>query len=56
MTSYRLYCYDGAGRLWVDDGLEAEFDEEALRAVGDRDTGIKCEVWDGHRLVETVER
>jgi hypothetical protein len=56
MANYRLYCFDGGGRVWVTEWLEAASDEEALRVVRGMDTGVKYELWDGRRLVTTVDR
>ena len=56
MPSYRIYCYDGAGKLWVADSIEAESDEQALAEARSMKVAIKCEVWERDRLVGTVER
>ena len=55
MPSYRVYCYDGAGKLWVADSIEAAGDEEALAEARAMKVAIKCEVWERDRLVGTVE-
>jgi hypothetical protein len=55
MPSYRLYCFDGRGRLWVDEGLRAASDEEAINAAHEMATATKCELWEGHRLVATIQ-
>ncbi len=55
MRSYRLYCYDGAGKLWVADSIEAASDEDALAQARAMKAAIKCEVWERDRLVGTVE-
>ena len=55
MPSYRVYCYDGAGKLWVADSIEAAGDEQALAAAREMKVAIKCEVWERDRLVGTVE-
>lgn len=56
MGSYRLYCFDGADRLWVADRVEGNSDEDAIEAARALDTAIKCEVWEGRRLVATLDR
>jgi hypothetical protein len=55
MASYRVYCYDGAGKLWVADSIEAASDDEALDQARAMKVAIKCEVWQRDRLVGTVE-
>ena len=56
MTNYRLYCFDGVGKVWVADWLEAASDEEAINAARQMDSGVKCELWEGHRLVASIDR
>ena len=55
MTNYRVYCYDGAGKLWVADWVEAASDAEALAAARAIKVAFKCEVWERDRLVGTIE-
>ena len=55
MSSYRVYCYDGAGKLWVADSIEAESDAAALDQARAMKVAIKCEVWQRDRLVGTIE-
>jgi hypothetical protein len=55
MPSYRVYCYDGAGKLWVADSIEAADDAAALAEARAMKVAIKCEVWERDRLVGTVE-
>ena len=55
MPSYRVYCYDGAGKLWVADSIEAANDAAALDEARAMKVAIKCEVWERDRLVGTVE-
>jgi hypothetical protein len=56
MPNYRLYCYDGADKVWSAEWLQAASDEEAIATAQRMDVGIKCEVWEGQRLVATIER
>jgi hypothetical protein len=52
MTSYRLYCMDGAGRIDLADWIEAEDDAKALANARELKNGaLRCEVWQGNRLV-----
>ena len=55
MALYRLYCLDCIGRIGLAEWLEAETDADALTQVRDLKNGaLKCEVWDGKRLVGTL--
>jgi hypothetical protein len=52
MASYRLYCLDGAGHIGLADWIEAESDAEAIaQARTLKNHALRCEVWQGHRLV-----
>jgi len=53
--NYRLYCCDGVGKVWATEWLKAATDQEAIDAARQMDVGIKCEVWEGRRLVATIE-
>ena len=55
MPNYRLYCYDGAGKLWVADWLEAASDEAAMAEARTMTVAVKCEVWERDRLVGTID-
>ncbi len=55
MANYRVYCYDGAGKLWVADWVEAADDEGAMAAAREMTVAVKCEVWQRDRLVGTIE-
>ena len=55
MADYKLFCFDGAGKLWVDDWIAAESDEDAVamaRAIKD---AVKCEDWHRERLVAALQ-
>jgi hypothetical protein len=55
MTSYRLYCLDGAGRIDLAEWIEAEDDAKALARARDLKNGaLRCEVWRGNRLVGSL--
>jgi hypothetical protein len=55
MASYRLYCLDGAGHISMAEWIEAATDEEALaRAKVLKNGALRCEVWDGNRLVGSL--
>lgn len=56
MDDYRLYRVDGTGQIQLVELLKAGDDDDAVqqaRKLG-RD-GLKCEVWQGRRLVTTLQ-
>jgi len=56
MSDYRLYCLDGAGRINSAEWIEAEDDEAAvIRARDVKNGALKCEVWQGRRLVARLD-
>jgi len=55
MPTYRVYCYDGAGKLWVADWIEAATDEAAIAEARTMKVAVKCEVWQRDRLVGSIE-
>jgi hypothetical protein len=56
MADYRLYCLDGAGRISLADWVQADSDEEAVgKARTMMGEALKCELWQGKRLVATLE-
>jgi hypothetical protein len=55
MQDYRLYCLDGAGHISLAEWIEAANDADAVRQAEWMKAGaIKCEVWQGHRLVAVL--
>ena len=54
MPHYRVICYDGADRLWTDDKLHAVDDEQAIALARAMSNAVKCEIWEGTRLVATT--
>ena len=55
MASYRVYCLDGAGDIGLAEWLEAKDDAQALAFARELNDGaLKCEVWDGKRLVGSI--
>ncbi len=57
MASYRLYSLDGAGHISLADWIEAQTDAQALRqAQALRNDALRCEVWQGNRLVGSLAR
>lgn len=55
MPAYRVYCLDGAGKVWSAEWIEAESDSAALDAARQFADAAHCEVWLGERLVGKVE-
>ena len=55
MANYRIYCYDGAGKLWVADWIEAASDDDAMAEARSMNVGVKSEVWQRDRLIGTIE-
>ena len=55
MLAYRVYCLDGAGKVWAAEWIEAADDAAALKAARRFDQAVRCEVWHGQRLVGRVE-
>ena len=52
---YRLYCLNDAGSISLAVEIQAGSDEEAVaKARQIEHGGIKCEVWQGKRLVATL--
>jgi hypothetical protein len=55
MSEYRLYCLDGAGSISFADWIQADDDEGAVRQARElKSSALKCEVWQGSRLVATL--
>ncbi|HXH53385.1 MAG TPA: hypothetical protein VNH53_08165 [Sphingomicrobium sp.] len=55
IRTYRVYCYDAAEKTVHAEEIEARSDAEAIAAVEKLGFGTKCELWDGKRLVATLE-
>lgn len=55
MASYRIYSFDGPG-ISQGEGFEAATDHEAVsKARQMKPEAIKCEIWEGRRLVASFE-
>lgn len=55
MSDYRLYSLDGAGSISFADWIRADDDEHAVRQARKlKSSALKCEVWQGSRLVATL--
>ena len=55
MPSYRVYCLDGAGKVWAAEWIEAGDDAAALKSARQFTEAVQCEVWQGQRLVGRVD-
>jgi hypothetical protein len=53
--NYRYYCLDATGRIHDAQWFHATDDEEAVGLIAARHPDAKCEIWQGKRLVATVE-
>lgn len=51
MSTYRLYCLDGAGKVASAEWIEANDDEAASRIADELRDGRLCELWQNHRFV-----
>ena len=55
MAAFRLYFLDGVNRFTRAENIEAVSTEEAVRQARKlMGSAVKCEIWDGHRLVARV--
>jgi hypothetical protein len=55
MPAYRVYCLDGAGKVWAAEWIEADDDAAATDSARQFKTAVCCEVWQGQRLVGRVD-
>jgi hypothetical protein len=56
LSSYRLYCLNGSGSIDFAEDLDAGSDDEAIAEARRRKrNALKCEVWDGSRLVAKLD-
>jgi len=55
MPAYRVYCLDGAGKVWAAEWIEAADDSSALDSARQFKSAVRCEVWQGQRLVGRVD-
>jgi hypothetical protein len=56
VQNYRFYCYARGGSLWADDRIEADDDDQAMMLVRSMKDAIIVEVWQGPRLVGTIQQ
>ena len=55
MTTYRVYCLDGTGKIATAEWLEAEDDANALAQVRELNRPLRCELWERERFVGSVD-
>ena len=55
IKTYRVYCYDGVRKDLSNDIIEAASDEEAIERANCANSGTRCELWEGDRLVAQLE-
>jgi hypothetical protein len=53
--TYRVYRLDGVLKIVHVDEVEADGDDDAVARVRESNFGLKCEIWDGHRMVAKLE-
>ena len=54
MPAYRVYRLDGMGKVWSAEWISAESDSAALEAAREMSNSVRCEVWQGQRLVGRI--
>jgi hypothetical protein len=55
MVAYRVYCLDGAGKVWAAEWIEAEDDSAAIESAKRFNGAVRCEVWQSQRLVARLD-
>ena len=55
MPAYRVYCLDGTGKVWAAEWIEADDDAAAIQSARQFKSAVRCEVWNGQRLVGRVD-
>jgi len=55
MTSYRLYCLDGVGKVMSAEWIDAVDDKAAVEAAMKFVDGCRYELWDHSRLVMRLD-
>ena len=55
MPSYRLFSFDGAGKITGAERLDATDDHWAIEAARALKLGVRCEIWDRERLIARVD-
>ncbi len=55
VAAYRLYFIDGAGKFTAAEWIEADGDESAVDAAHALNKSVRCELWQGRRLIARIE-
>jgi len=55
VPNYRVYCYDGVGKLRAADWIDAASDDEAMAEARTMKVAVRGEVWLRDRLIGTIE-
>lgn len=55
MSAYRVYCLDGAGKVWAAEWIEADDDSAAIESARKFENAVRCEVWQNQRLVARLD-
>jgi hypothetical protein len=56
MSSYKLYCLQSPGNLHFAEWIDARDDAEAIATARKlKKDALKCEVWQGQRLVAVLD-
>ena len=56
MGQYRAYCFDGRGKVWVEDRLSAQTDLAAIEEAAAIMEAVKIELHEGNRKVTVIDR
>ena len=54
MTDYRLYCLNDDGKFADAEWIQARSDDEAIVAARMKRLTVRCELWEGNRLVANI--
>jgi len=54
MPDYRLFCLDGSSHVAEGEWFDACSDNEAIVIVRAKKLRVKCEIWQGSRLVAEI--
>jgi hypothetical protein len=53
--TYRICCFDSTHHIVTQDWIQAASDEDAIAKAEAMGFGTQCEIWDGHRLIASLE-
>lgn len=54
MQQYRLYTLDGVGKISRAETIEAQSDEDAIMIARSAKKPVRCELWQGNRLIASI--